>query len=108
MSYEDSGPAKATKPPDPEDRLEMILADLRSEAESMEAEAREYEDRTLLLRARAVGLRTAAGGVEAALEKFREELARRSEFMSHRDGDDVPLRKGDVVHGMKRGYPDGH
>lgn len=110
--YPDSEPTtmKAMKPPDAEERLEQILADLNSEAESLEAEAREYEDRMLLCRARAAGLRTGAGGVSAALERFQQEMAQRSEFMASRDGKDVPMpmRAEDTFHGMKRGYPDGH
>jgi exonuclease VII small subunit len=102
----DEGLRKIAKPPDAEERLQQILADLNSEAASLEAEARDYEDRMLLCRARAAGLRTGASGVSAALERFQEEMAQRSEFMAHRDGKDVP-QMGPTHHGMKRGYPDG-
>jgi hypothetical protein len=99
--------AKAMKAPDAEDRLQQILADLKSEAAELEAEARDYEDRMLLCRARAVGLRTGAGGVEAALERFREEMAQRSEFMASRDGKDVPMRGPDISPYMQRGVDRG-
>jgi hypothetical protein len=76
----------------PEDRLNQIMVDLHSGAESLEAEARDYEDRMLLCRARAAGLRTATEGVRAALERFREDMAKRQEFMASRDGEDLPGR----------------
>lgn len=74
----------------PEDRLEQVMADFRSHASILEAEARDLEDRMLACRARAAGLRTAVGGLEASLERYALEVAKAKEFAHERDGRNEP------------------
>jgi hypothetical protein len=80
---------------DPQERMEMIQADMRSEASAKENSARDLEDRVLQLRAEAAGLRAGAEGLEAAIEVYNRERARAQEFRQGRDereGSDKPMR----------------
>lgn len=89
-------PEKGNMMVEPEESLAQIMNDLQSGAHELETEACDLENRMLLCRARAAALRTAAGGVEAALERFREEMHAREKFMANRDGEDVPESKYDA------------
>src|SRR5687768_15096520 len=88
--YDGQAGKKMMVPPDPEERVLQIRADLSSEADVLEAEARDLEDQVLLKRARAAGLREGVRGLGNALDQFQEQMARRQEFMASRDGEDVP------------------
>jgi len=79
--------------PSPENYLEQLHADFSSSASSKEAEARDLEDRMMLLRVEAAGLRHAAVGVREALDLYHREMARTKEFQHARDGEDQPARE---------------
>jgi hypothetical protein len=97
--------AKAMRSPDPEEFLAQLREDFLRNADQHEQEAlhlareiRDLEERSAILRARAGSLRTAAGGVEAALERFNEEVAKakavRHEQESLQADRDVPSKSG--------------
>lgn len=84
----------AVREPDPQERMESIQMDMRSEASSKENAARDLEDRVLQLRAEAAGLRAGAEGLESAINVYNHERARAQEFRAGRDereGNDKPM-----------------
>lgn len=88
----DLGPNEAMRAPNPEETLRQARAEFISEADAKEAEARDLEDRMMLLRAEAAGLRSGAAGLGEALEVYAREVARHKEFAAERDGLDQPAR----------------
>ena len=95
--------AGVTRAPTPQEFLDQLQSDFVSQANAKEAEARELEDRMLFLRAEAVGLRTAAGGLEAVVERYHLELARVKEFADQRDGRDITNKEPVANYG---GFPE--
>lgn len=75
----------APKNVDPQERLEALMADMNSRVSELTAQANDYEDRALLLRAEASALRTGVGGLEAAINRWHEEVARTKALQDERD-----------------------
>ena len=82
---EDSPVKENRVAPYAENLIEQIMADFASHANILEAEARDLEDRMLAARSRAAAMRTGVAGLQAAMERYHQEMKQAQEFADKRD-----------------------